>query len=283
MRSHTVRTLQFVTGKVGLVLSLLALAVAIASVPARAQDGTWQVDREHSIARLSLGTAPTSAEVGVARVGGKVVFDSSKDADPVVDLNIKPDGPRADYSTISFKSKRSERTSDGKLIVIGDLALTRVVRSVTPYTGGGEGYYGMEYGEPEVQTETREVSLILPSANLPAAQNGAMELQASANISRERFPQLLSLLAAGNWPNEVVEDEHCTMPSTIGEDYHGANCTGTQVATAPNSVTTYEGGGEGYFGSQPAVIPDGSQAVIAFDLKLTQVASAPSAALASGN
>lgn len=277
MRSHTVHMLRVATGGVGLVL-LLVFLLAVISVQGHAQDGTWQVDREHSIARLSLGKAPTSAEVGVARVSGKVVFASGVAADPIVSLDMKPDYPGADYSEISFKSKRSMIASDGKLMVVGNLSLTRVERSVTPYVGGGEGYYGAEYGEPVAHTDTREVTLAFPSATLPAAENGIVHLVAATNISRERFPQLLTALAAGNWPNPVVEDESCTMPSTIGEDYHGATCTGTQVATVSNSVTTYEGGGEGYYGSEPAVIPDGSQATIAFDLKLTQLASAPSAA-----
>jgi len=277
MRSRTVRMLRFVTGEVGLVLLLLTLAVVVTSMPAHAQEGIWQVDKEHSVARLSLGTAPKSAEVGVARVSGKVVFPVSDATDPIVDLDIIPDKAGADYSEMSFKSKRSMMTSDGKLMVVGDLSLTRVERSVIAYSGGGEGYYGPQYGEPVAHIDTREVTLAFPNAVLPVAHNGVVRLVVATNINRERFPQLLTSLAAGNWPNIVVEDESCTMPTTIGEDYSGPTCTGTQVATATNSVTTYAGGGEGYFGSEPAIIPAGSQATIAFDLKLTQLASAPSA------
>jgi len=275
MKSHMQRIVHFATNEVGLVFLLLALAVGIASIPAHAQNGIWQVDAEHSIARLSLGSSPKSAEVGVARVSGNVAFDSSDPADPIVNLNIKPDNSLgADYSEISFKSKRTAMTSDGKLAVVGDLSLTRVERSVT--MDANEGYYGAEYGAPVVQTDTEEVTLVFP-ASLPAAQNGAMQLSASTNISRERFPQLLAALAQGNRPSMVVQDENCTMPSTVGEDYSGAICTGTPVETATNAVNPYAGGGEGYYGSEPAVIPDGSQATIALNLKLTQVAAAPSA------
>jgi len=275
MKSHMLPIVHFATNEVGLIFLLLALAIGIASIPAHAQNGIWQVDAEHSIARLSLGSNPESAEVGVARVSGKVAFDSSDPADPIVNLNIKPDNSLgADYSEISFKSKRSAMTSDGKLAVVGDLSLTRVERSVT--MDANEGYYGAEYGAPVVQTDTEEVTLVFP-ASLPAAQNGAMQLSASTNISRERFPQLLAALAQGNRPSMVVQDENCTMPSTVGEDYSGAICTGTPVETATNAVNPYAGGGEGYYGSEPAVIPDGSQATIALNLKLTQVAAAPSA------
>lgn len=277
MKSHALRILHFVTGDVGTIFLLLALAVGIASIPAHAQDGLWQVDTEHSIARLSLGSGARAAEVGVARVSGNVAFDANDPADPVVNLNIKPDkGLGADYSQISFKSKRSEMSSDGKLAVVGDLSLTRVERSVT--LDPNEGYYGAEYGAPLVLTDAHEVTLVFPGS-LPATQNGAMQLWAASNISPERFPQLLTAVAPGNWPSMVVQDENCTMPSTVGEDYSGAICTGTPVTIAANSVSPATGGGgEGYYGFEPAVVPDGSQATIAFDLKLTQVASAPSAA-----
>jgi len=282
MKSHMLRIIHFATNKVGLTFLLLALAIGVASIPAHAQDGIWQVDAEHSIARLSLGSSPESAEVGVARVSGNVVFDSSDPADPIVNLNIKPDNSLgADYSEISFKSKRSAMTSDGKLAVVGDLSLTRVERSVTAYVGGGEGYYGAEYGPPVVQTDTEEITLVFPAASLPAAQNGAMQLSATTNISRERFPQLLAALQ-GNGPSMVVQDEKCTtVQSGGGEGYYGASCTGTPVATATNAVNAYAGGGEGYYGSEAAVVPNGSQATIALNLKLTQVASAPSASSAA--
>jgi hypothetical protein len=281
MRSHMLRIIHFATDEVGPIFLLLALAIGVTSIPAYAQEGIWQVDAEHSIARLSLGSGSQSAEVGVARVSGNVAFDPSDSADPVVNLNIKPGKSQGtDYSEISFKSKRSAVTGDGKLAVIGDLSLTRVERSVAPaYVGGGEGYYGAEYGEPVVHTDTREVTFVFPSAAQPAAQNGTMQLSAVTNISRERFPQLMAALAPGNWPTVVVEDEKCTATYTGGgEGYYGATCTGTPVATATNAVNPYVGGGEGYYGFEPAVVPDGSQATIALNLKLTQLAPAPSAA-----
>jgi len=277
MRSHELRRYHVVISRVGPIFLLLALALAVVSLPAHAQSGIWQVDTQHSIARLSLGSGSRSVEVGVARVSGSIALDVSNPADPTVNLKIDP-VKGASHSEISFRSKRSEITKDGKLAIIGDLSLTRVERSVTPYVGGGEGYYGTESGQPVAHTDVREITLELPSASLPGAQNGTIHLLPATHISRERLPELLSAMAAGNWPNLVVEDEHCTMPATVGEDYSGPVCTGTPVATATNSVTTYLGGGEGYYGSEPIVLPDGNQATIAFDLRLAQTESAPSAA-----
>jgi len=270
MKSHII---QVATNKVGLIFLLLALAVGTA----HAQNGIWKVDAEHSTARLSLG----SVETGVARVSGSVAFDASNPADPVVNLNIGSGISTAEDPQISFQSERSAMTSDGKLAVVGKLSVTRVERPVISYVGGGEGYYGAQYGEPVVNTDSREVTLVFPKPGDP--QNGRMQLSVLADISRERFPQLLNALAEGNWASVVVEDEQCTITTPVGEDYHGADCTGTPVEAATNSVIAYTGGGDGYYGSQPAVVPDGNHATIALNLQLTQAASAPSAAQPAGN
>jgi hypothetical protein len=270
MKSHII---QVGTNKVGLIFLLLALAVGMA----HAQSGIWKVDAEHSTARLSLG----SVETGVARVSGNVAFDVNNPVDPVVNLSIGSGVPTADDPQISFHSERSAMTSDGKLAVTGKLSVTRVERPVIAYSGGGEGYYGAQYGDPVVQTDSRKITLVFPQPGDP--QNGRMQLTASTDVSRERFPQLVDALAEGNWPSVVVEDQQCMIATPVGEDYHGADCTGTPVEAASNSVTTYTGGGEGYYGSERIAVPDGSHATIALDLQLTQVASAPSAAQTAGN
>jgi hypothetical protein len=272
MRRHALRNLNFGSNLSLSFLLLLAFAVGFVSIPARAQNGMWQVDAGHSIARLSLGAGSQSVDVGVAPVSGTVVFDSSDPGDPAVHLNIK-----SQSSEISFKSERSAITSDGKLAVVGELSVTRVERSVTMEPN--EAYAGPVYGDPVRHTDTREVTLVFPVTTLPAAQNGTIQLSASTTVGREAFPQLLSALEPGNWPSVVVEDENCTTPSTVGEDYSGPICTGTQIATAVNTaVAGYIGGGEGYYGSEPALVPDGSRATIAMNLKLTKLTPTTSAA-----
>jgi polyisoprenoid-binding protein YceI len=274
MRSHVQRMIHFASSGVGLFFLLLILAVCVASAPAHAQDNAWQADAQHSIARLSLGSGSKSVEVGITRVSGTVAFDANDLADPVVNLKLTPeDSARADYSQISFKSKRSEMTADGKIAVVGDLSLTRVERSVT--MDASEGYYGAQYGEPVAHTDTQEVTLAFPATDLTAAHSGTLRLSAATTISRERFPQLVAALARRDGQSLVVQDENCTMPSSpVGEDYSGAICTGKVITTATNSVAPATPAvGEGYYGFEPAAIPDGSQATIAFDLQLTPVAS----------
>ena len=65
------------------------------------------------------------------------------------------------------------------------------------------------------------------------------------------------------------------MPSTIGEDYSGAKCTGNVIATMTNSlVMVGTAGGEDYAGFQPAVTPDPDRGAIALDLELKQASAA---------
>jgi hypothetical protein len=274
MRSHLEHIIHFTTSVVGIFFLLLMLAVCIASTPAHAQDSIWQADAQHSIARLSLGSGSRSVEVGITRVSGTVAFSANDPADPAVNLELTPDRSQgADYSQISFKSKRSETAADGKIAVVGDLSLTRVERSAT--MDANEGYYGAQYGEPVSHTDTQEVTLVFPAADLSAAHGGRIELSAATTISRERFPELLDTLARRDGPSVVVEDENCAMPSSpVGEDYSGATCTGKVITTATNSVAPATPAvGEGYYGFEAAAIPDGGQATIAFDLQLTPVAS----------
>jgi hypothetical protein len=276
MKSHILNIVEFASSEIGLSFLLLVLAVGIASVPAHAQDNAWTIDGEHSIARLSLGSNPKSVEIGLARVSGNVLFGAA--GDPEVNLNLASSKDQAaDPVEISFKSKRSMVTDDGKIAVVGDLSVTRVERSVN--MDPNEAYYGATFGEPVATTATREVTLVLPAEPDPGAQTSTVELLASTKVSREYFPELLSVMSPGNWSNLAVEDESCAVPAVTGEGYYGATCTGTPVATATNSVApATPASGEGYYGFEPAVIPDGGQATIAFDLRLIRASSNASVA-----
>jgi polyisoprenoid-binding protein YceI len=255
--SHALRIVNLVTGGAILTLTLLlAITLCFASIPAVAQDRAFQVDPQYSFARLSLGSGAQSQQIDVAPVSGKVVFDSSDPADPAVDLNFKPaSGFGQEYSEISFKSKRAEITRDGTLAVVGDLSVTRVAPSAT--WDPNEAYRGPEYGAPVVHTDTREVTLVFPGAGLPADQNAEIRLSASTSIDREDFPQFFAELQSSNTPGVVVDNENCTIPSTVGEDYSSLICTGTPVVTTASGVVT-----------------------IALDLKLTPATS--TASIASG-
>ena len=88
------------------IVNVLLFAATTASVAARAQDN-WQIDPKHSVATLSLGAGANQLQIGLARVSGEVVFESSDPGDPIVTLKIVGDPRAADYASMSFSSKRS--------------------------------------------------------------------------------------------------------------------------------------------------------------------------------
>jgi hypothetical protein len=271
---------------------------------------TWVLDSSGSNARLFQGSSANSDSVntGVARVTGKVKIDANDLGTSFFDLSIypadenwgkvlSPEGAlpagyvpeSTDQTLLTFKSTRILRTGNGKLEVIGDLTLTRVERTVTATPT--EAYAGPVYGDPVIHNVTREITFLFPSVSAarfsesltPAVQQtrGVLEVVAAARVDREEFPELLSAIKETNWP-PVVQNKDCHMPSTVGEDYSGAVCTGTVIAAsqADNCQATYSGGGEGYSG--PVCTPAaGNQTTIVLDLKFLHKVPEPSVGMLS--
>lgn len=289
---------------------LIAVILPIISPLAFAAGGTtWSLDATTSSARLFQGSRgnPDSVNTGVAKVTGDVMLDTNDLDNSVFNLSIypadenwgyalSPDGSlpsgyvldATDHTLLTFKSTRILTTKNGKLKVIGDLTLTRVERSVT--MDGNEAYAGPVYGDPVVRTETREVTFLFPNLNaagpltsVSLQEKGALDALGSARVIHEDFPELLSATQGTNWPN-VVKNERCEMPSTIGDDYHGATCTGTVIAAIQhyNCQTLTTPGGEGYTGPV-CTPPAGNQTTIALDLKMLPTSTDGSAAFLLGS
>jgi hypothetical protein len=273
MKSRLHNVLSLRTNMVGPIIMLLAFATATVSIPACAQD-IWQIDPKHSVATLSLGSGANQLQIGLARVSGEVVFESSDPGDPIVTLKVVGDAREADYASMSFSSKRSAIRADGKLTVTGDLSVTRVERSVTMEPN--EAYAGPQYGEPVARTTTRQITLIFSDPRQVPSQTGAMHFSGRSTVSREDFPGLLDAIALDDWPSPLINDEKCENPSTIGEDYHGPECTGTVIASVSNAeVPRGNPGAEDFSGFEPIVSPDRNKATIALDLKLEEISASP--------
>ena len=271
MKSRCLSTIHFVMNAFRSILIPLSLTVVSVSMPLHAQD-TWQVDPQHSVATLSLGSEANQLQIGLARVSGEIVFESSDPGDPIVTLKIVGDARAADYASMSFSSKRSAIRADGKLTVTGDLSVTRVERSVTMVPN--EAYAGPQYGEPVARTTTRLITLIFSDPPQVFSQTGAMHFSGRSTVIREDFPDLLDAIALDDWPSQLINDEKCESPSTIGEDYHGSECTGTVIASVSNTeVPTGGSGGEGFYGFEPVITPDRNKATIALDLNLTPMST----------
>jgi len=242
---------------------------------------------------------------GVARVTGKVKLDTNDLDASFFELSIYPadeDWGRTlspggtlpigyvpdatDQTLLTFKSTRILRTQNGELEVIGDLTLTRVERPTI--ATATEDYAGPVYGDPVIRNETRKITFLFPSAGAahvsgpltPAMlrKERVLEIVGSARFDRDAFPELLIAIKETNWP-AVVQNKDCHMPSTVGEDYSGAPCTGTLVAaTRDNNCDVPASAGEDYRGPQctPAT---GNQITIVLDLEFLHTVPEPSAGM----
>jgi polyisoprenoid-binding protein YceI len=283
-------------------LAILSVVVlGIISQLAFAEGGTWALDSTTSSARLFQGSAsnPESVNTGVARVSGKVKLDANDPGHSVFDLTIYPADEHwghalspvgtlpagyvpdaTDHTLLTFHSKRILMRGNGRLEVIGDLTTTRVERSVT--LTPSEAYAGPVYGDPVVHTETREVRFLFPSLSAALSsgrltpvglqERVALDLSGSARVGHEDFPELLNAIQDTNWP-AVVKNERCQMPSTVGEDYHGATCTGTVIAaTRHDNCHMPATVGDDYSGPI-CTPPSGNQTTIVLDLKMLRTTS----------
>jgi hypothetical protein len=240
----------------------------ISAIPLLAQEARWDVDSGHSTARFILSSSQRPAaqiNVGVARVSGSVIGTDDA-ADPYeFDLTIysadqdSPDLRSEDRrgesdlqgTVISFRSTVIKPVDQATVRVSGVMTVTYVEQDAI--YGPSESYSGPTYGPPIKHSERREVTFEfqqIHQAGVSGEGASRAEWSASGVIQSASFPQLLRAVEITSWP-VLVEDEHCEMPSTTGEDYSGPRCTGTLVAVTPQTdvhcqipTTT----GEGYSG-----------------------------------
>lgn len=307
MKSITIHMVRLAKRRTLAILSLVMFGVI--SPRAFADGGTWSLDPTTSTARLFQGSTanPDSVNIGVARITGKVKLDANDLRNSVFELSIypaneqwahalNPDGAMpadyhpdgTDHTLLTFRSKRILSRGNGQLEVIGELTLTRVERSVV--LAANEAYAGPVYGDPVTHTEIREIRFLFPSVSAALSsgpltsvalrQNRSLDLSGSARVGHEDFPELLNAIQDTNWP-AVVQNERCQMPSTIGEDYHGATCTGTVVATTRHDCRMPATVGDDYSGAVCAP-PSGNETTIVLDLKMFRASSGAVAELRSG-
>lgn len=130
-------------------IALTAGLAAILSLPAAAATTTWQIDPAHSSAQFAVKHLMISTVRGAfTKVTGTIQFDDKDITKSTVDVSIDAssvDTRVADrdkdlksdhffdvehYPTITFKSKRVEQVSPGKLKVTGDLTIRGATKEV---------------------------------------------------------------------------------------------------------------------------------------------------------
>jgi polyisoprenoid-binding protein YceI len=145
----------------GQVFSRIAVTVGLAaalSLPAAAATSTWQIDPAHSAAQFAVKHLAISTVRGAfTSVKGTVQFDdkdiTKSSVDVTVDVNSvdtrQPDRDkdlRSDhffdaehFPAITFKSKRVEQVSPGKLKITGDLTIHGITKEVVLDVDGPTG------------------------------------------------------------------------------------------------------------------------------------------------
>jgi polyisoprenoid-binding protein YceI len=132
-------------------LRLIAVVVVCsASVAGFAEASTWRIDSAHSSAQFAVRHLLVSTVRGhLGEVAGTVQLDEADVTRSSVDATVDPKGVDtrdakrdehlrsadfldvAKYPTITFRSKKVQRSAEGRYQVVGDLTLHGVTREVT--------------------------------------------------------------------------------------------------------------------------------------------------------
>lgn len=272
---------------------VLGTVLAIISAPMLLS--AQQVISDHSTAKLYLGSVenPKSVNVGVAKVRGDVQVDPDVLSASHINFTIyaanqngaaSDNNTFGDQPTISFESNNVKDLGDGTLEANGKLTVTQVYRREV--TSLGDDYSGPVYGPATFFKTTHDATFVfaVPKGSasasgsgsaqvVPAQMNQKSELSftATGKVNGEAFPELAQSIQEVAWPL-AVDDEQCTTPATVGEDYSGSNCTGTVQEPSPTPVLLTQAG-EDYAGIQE-VPPAGNQVTIQLDLSLSNTSVA---------
>jgi polyisoprenoid-binding protein YceI len=269
-----------------LAVSALALLLSIAP-QAWTQTITQQIDSGHSTASLTVNSASggTPWNVGIAEVGGVVLWDDRDLAKSVFDFSVyparqrtrllNPDGSVRSYTSanlsrytvMTFRSAHAEVDESGKLQVHGTLSITNVEHETN--ITWSNAYTGPEYGAPIPNRTTGEVVFTIENHNSTVQpRQSSMGISAFAVLYRQDFPGLRTALLDAIWP-VVVEDERCEIPAPKPsmKDYQGANCAGNPIEVIPIRQTPQRFGID-YPGPDEVTAPSADRATIVLHLNL---------------
>lgn len=130
-------------------VAMLLLAAACSVGVCAAESQTWQIDPAHTTSQFSVSHLGISTVRGVfEKTTGTVVYDPSDPTKTQIDATLDATtvntriemrdrdlrSPNffdvAKYPTITFKSKKTEAASEGKLKITGDLTIHGVTKEV---------------------------------------------------------------------------------------------------------------------------------------------------------
>lgn len=279
-----------------LIINLLWAVIGFCAPTLAAQQQTLHVAPDHSTARLFIGTRenPKAFNVAVERVSGEINIDNDNLNASSVNVRIYAANESAASDSdsqalagiqpvFSFRSQRVTDGGDGMLRVDGLLTVTQAEHDAVVSTG--EDYSGPVYGPARLVHASHAATftfsrLALKSSSDSSGPSGEAKLlktqhvflepavlfTASTSINGESFPELLVSARDTTWPL-AVNDVECSIPSTVGEDYSGPQCSGSVVAPFSSPVLQVQIG-EDYSGIQ-VEMPRGKQITIDLALVLT--------------
>ena len=264
-----------------------ALIAIAACSPAEllAQEAKLQVVSDDSTADMYLGTRqnPTSYGAGTLRVAGTVDINKEDITKSAFNLTIFAANGNAADPQFKFQSQRARLLNDGRLEVKGKLSVLEVSRQA--YTSFGEDFSGPTYGPPTTSTTSQAATFTFalpfvystPSQGNPDGSRGPALVEANVHsnepilvtatttVNGERFPELEHSIVSTAWPLGI-NDEDCSAPTSVGEDFSGPVCSFTNVpSVAPQPEPTQFG--EDYAGAS-FVPPAGNQVAIELHLEL---------------
>lgn len=130
-------------------IAVTAAAAVILSLPAAAATSTWQIDPQHSSAQFSVRHLAISTVRGAfSKVTGTIILDKNDVTKSTVDVTIdvstvdtrEPNRDAdlrsdkffdvAHYPSMTFKSRKVEQVTSGKLKVTGDLTIRGTTKEV---------------------------------------------------------------------------------------------------------------------------------------------------------
>jgi hypothetical protein len=236
---------------------LLALFVGLCfGRLALAQSSKLAIDPKNSDARLFLKSSKQPSalvNVGVARVEGWIQWDATEPGFSLMEFAIYPADQgepelypsiknseknyqsTENYVVLRFRSKKTVSLGNNHFCLTGTFSVTRVQR-LADYDPS-KGYSGPVYSPAVVHSSETEATFEFDAANttepidVGQVRDGWM---AFGTVRGQDLPELMKAVAATTWP-PFVEQEQCTYPSSLGEDFSGLVCTGKSVELQPRS------------------------------------------------
>jgi len=276
--------------------ALIASTTCLLPASLVGQERKLQVVSRDSRADLYFGSTdnPKSFGIGTALVSGNVSLDANDVTRSVFVLtfypaNRTPDDPAGSTSNsgplpgIRFESQSVSVRKDGGLEVSGLVTVITVNRNIV--VDVGESYSSPKYGPPEI-SHTRQMTTLtfLPfETGFARVKSGggvflqtsqpsqSLVLTATTIVNREAFPELLASVVTSAWP-ALVDQQDCLLPTSVGEDFSGPVCSGTNPGSIASVAQTTQNG-EDYSGVRFGP-PAGDQLTIQLHIELAHVGGA---------